>query len=85
MITFNVVKEDCGWAIRIGERMLTPFRSRDLAVREAKCLADAIRKHGECTEVIVEGADPREPPNRGYGSSAARLGALLRGRWVDFQ
>ncbi len=57
MITFNVVKEPHGWAIRMGERMTTPFRSKDLAVREANCLARAIRRHGERTEVIIEGPD----------------------------
>ena len=58
MITFNVVKERYGWAIRMNERMMTPFWSRDMAIRQANCLADAIRRHGECAEVIVEGADP---------------------------
>ena len=62
MITFNVVKEQHGWAIRMmDERMITPFWSRDLAIREANCLARAIRCHGECAEVIVEDAVPREP------------------------
>lgn len=54
MITFNVVKEQHGWAIRIGKRMTTPFRSRDVAVKEANCLADAIRCHGERAEVVVK-------------------------------
>lgn len=57
MITFNVVKEEHGWAVRMGGRMITPFWSRDLAVREANCLAHAIRCHGECTEVIVHEPD----------------------------
>jgi hypothetical protein len=57
VITFNVVKEPHGWAIRMGERMTTPFRSKDLAVREANCLAQAIRRHGERTEVVIEGRD----------------------------
>ena len=61
MITFSVVKEQYGWAIRVGEGMKTLFWSRDLAIREANCLADAIRCHGECAEVIVEGADPPVP------------------------
>jgi hypothetical protein len=61
MIRFNVVKEQHGWAIRMDERMMTPFWSRDLAIREANCLARAIRCHGECAEVIVEGAVPSEP------------------------
>ncbi len=60
MITFNVVKERHGWAIRTDKRMTTPFWSRDLAIREANCLARAIRCHGECAEVIVEGVVPRE-------------------------
>jgi hypothetical protein len=70
MITFNVVKEQHGWAIRMGERMTMPFWSRDLAVREANCLADAIRCHGECTEVIVEGAEPNEPARGISGSNS---------------
>jgi len=81
MITFNVVKEQHGWAIRMGGRMTTPFWSRDLAIREANCLADSIRCHGERTEVIVEGANPTEPPKRIKGVSSSRLEALLRGRW----
>jgi hypothetical protein len=61
MITFNVVKEQHGWAIRMDKRMMTPFWSRGLAIREANCLARAIRRHGERAEVIVEGAVPSEP------------------------
>lgn len=79
MITFSVVKEQYGWAVRAGERMKTVFWSRDLAIREANCLADAIRCHGECTEVIVEGADPNAAFKRSKGSSWAHLDALARG------
>ena len=61
MITFNVVKEQHGWAIRMGERMKTLFWSRDLAIREANRMADGLRCHGEYAEVIVEGADPPVP------------------------
>ena len=61
MITFNVVKEQHGWAVRMGDCMMTPFRSKDLAIQEANCLADAIREHGVRTEVIVEDAEPRKP------------------------
>ena len=80
MITFDVVKEQHGWAIRMGERMKTLFWSRDLAIREANCLADAIRRHGECAEVIVEGADPNEMPKRIKKPSSAGLDALVLGR-----
>jgi hypothetical protein len=61
MITFNVVKEQHGWSIRMGECMMTPFWSRDLAIQEANCLADSIRCHGACAEVVVERADPNDP------------------------
>jgi hypothetical protein len=55
MIRFDVVKETHGWSIRMGERMTTPFWSKEQAVRQAKVLAEAIRRHGELTEVVVEG------------------------------
>ncbi|HEX5378426.1 MAG TPA: hypothetical protein VFW47_07610 [Phenylobacterium sp.] len=61
--------------------MTTPFWSKDLAVREANCLADAIRCHGECAEVVVEAAAPGEPPTRFGGVTSSRLEALLRGRF----
>lgn len=83
MITFKVVKEQHGWAVRMGERMTTPFWSKALAIQEANCLADAIRRHGECTEVIVEGADPDAAPRTTRGLSSARLDALLRAHWPD--
>jgi hypothetical protein len=60
MIRFNVVKETHGWAIRMGERMTTPFWSKEQAVRQAKILAEAIGRHGERTEVVIEGAAPEE-------------------------
>ena len=85
MLTFRVVKEKHGWAIRMGECMITPFWSRDLAVREASCLADTIRCHGECAEVIVEGAAPNEPPSTIKGSGSDRTDALLRRHWLDSQ
>lgn len=82
MLTFNVVKEQHGWAVRMGERMTTPFWSRDLAIHEANRLADAIRGHGEYAEVIVEGADPSAAPKMAKGLSSSRLEALMRGRWT---
>jgi hypothetical protein len=85
MITFNVVKEQHGWAIRMDDRMTTPFWSKDSAIREANCLADAIRCHGEYAEVIVEGADLNEPVHRIKGSGASRLDTHSRGRWTGAQ
>jgi hypothetical protein len=60
MITFDVVKDRHGWAVRVGRRMTTHFWSRDRAVREANSLAEAIRRHGQRTQVIVEADDPPE-------------------------
>jgi hypothetical protein len=57
--------------------MMTPFWSRDLAIREANCLANAIRCHGECAEVIVEGADASQPLTKIKGSSSSRREAAL--------
>jgi hypothetical protein len=78
MITFNVVKEPCGWAIRLGERMTTSFWSREVAISEANALAEAIRRHGECTEVVVEGVQPGATTMRPSGSSSSRLAAVHR-------
>jgi len=85
MITFNVVKEQYGWAIRIGKHMTTPFWSRDLAVREASSLADAIRCHGECVQVIVEVADQNDPPKMIKGFGPSRVDAVSRERRAGSQ
>jgi len=53
-ISFRVVKEPYGWAVRMGEGMMTPFRSKVLAVRHANSFADALRRRGEPVEVVVE-------------------------------
>jgi len=82
MITFNVVKEEHGWAVRMGERMTTPFWSKELAIRQAIALADSIRCHGECAEVLVEGADPNEPPHEIGVAGSRRLDEFLRERWT---
>lgn len=81
MITFNVVKEQFGWAIRLDERMTTHFWSRELAVREANCLAADIRGHGECTEVIIQDAGPSassEKMTKAGRSSLDKLGSMDR-------
>lgn len=85
MITFNVVKEPCGWAIRMGERMTTPFWSREVAICEANALADAIRCHGECAEVVVEGVQPGVTTTRLGSSSSSRLAVVPRRRWTGPQ
>ncbi|QUD86899.1 hypothetical protein [Phenylobacterium montanum] len=77
MITFRVVKEEHGWSVRTGEQMCTPFWAKESAVREAKRMADAIRSHGTCAEVLVEGLAPGDQPRLIRGASVARLAAIL--------
>lgn len=60
MHTFKVVKEPCGWAVRLGHGMSSPFRSRAVAIQEANCLCDALRSHGEAAEVVIEEIDSAE-------------------------
>jgi hypothetical protein len=79
MITFKVVKEQHGWAIRMGEGTMTPFWSRDLAVRQANSLAAAIRCHGECAQVIVDGADQGDRRKMVKGLSSSRLEGPIAG------
>lgn len=68
MIIFNVVKEEYGWAVKTGQKMTTPFWSRTVAISEANRLAAAIRRHGEMTEVVIEGGStqPAGPPLATY-------------------
>lgn len=85
MITFSVVKEQHGWAVRMGECMTTPFWSRTLAIREANCLADSIRRHGQIAHVVVEGArleDALRPPER---PRSFRPDLIARNRRGEFQ
>ncbi len=65
-ISFRVVKEPYGWAVRLGDGMMTPFRSQSLALQHAEGIADALRLRGEFAEVVVEevcGSElSRQPP-----------------------
>lgn len=54
MITFRVAKEPFGWAVQMDQRMTTPFRTRDLAIREAQALAGALRAHGQPAQVLID-------------------------------
>ena len=78
MITFNVVKDRHGWTVRMEDRMTTPFWSKDVAVRQANRLAAAIRRHGEGTEVIVEGADSEAPSKRSEETRSFQPDELAR-------
>ena len=79
MITFDVVEEPHGWTIRMGERMSTPFWSKALAIQEANSLAEAIRRHGQSTRVLIHGLDPDPPTLQIDEVSSPRLDELLRG------
>jgi hypothetical protein len=79
MFTFNVIKEQNGWTIQMGGHMTAPFRSRDMAIREAKRMADAICCYGEITEVTVEAADPNEPVKRIKGTGRSFLEGVASG------
>ena len=45
IISFRVVKEPYGWAVRMGQGMMTPFHSRSMALRHANSFAEALRRH----------------------------------------
>lgn len=62
-ICFRVVKEPYGWAVRVGRGMMTPFWSRRLAIEHANGFAEALRRHGEPAEVIIEGW-PKSPETK---------------------
>lgn len=73
MITFRVVKERHGWAVRKDEHLTIPFWSRSTALREANSLAQAIRQHGVGTEVLIEESDNEAEADRnGFQMTAAR-------------
>ena len=62
MITFEVVKEPYGWAVRRDERMMMPAWCRAVAMEEAHRMVAALRGHGEAAEVRVEDADASGSP-----------------------
>ncbi|HVM99289.1 MAG TPA: DUF2188 domain-containing protein [Caulobacteraceae bacterium] len=78
MHVFKVVKERDGWAVRMGDAMTTPFRSRNQAIEEANCLCEALRRHGEIAQVVVEAHDAGEKPRPLDRAMRLRLGALFR-------
>jgi len=61
-VSFRVVKEPYGWAVRMGCGMMTPFRSRATALEHARGCAAALRQHGEAAEVVLEEAWSDAPP-----------------------
>ena len=78
MHTFMVVKEPCGWAVRVGRGMSTPFRSRSVAIQEAHRLCESLHRHGVPAEVVVDEIEFAEPVRQSSGFTADRLRSLLR-------
>jgi hypothetical protein len=64
-LCFRVVKEPFGWAVRVGEGMMTPFSSRTHAIEHANGFAAALRGSGNRVEVVVEEASFAPRPLRG--------------------
>lgn len=61
-VSFRVVKEPYGWAVRMGHGMMTPFRSRASALEHAKGCAANVRRDGHPADVVIEGSwAPQEP------------------------
>jgi hypothetical protein len=60
MQTFRVAKERYGWAVRVGNGVTAPFWTRAMALREANCLCEELRRHGVAAEVVVDDVGPNE-------------------------
>ncbi|HXQ16662.1 MAG TPA: hypothetical protein VN814_18770 [Caulobacteraceae bacterium] len=74
MHTFKVVREEFGWAVRLGPGMTTPFWSQAAALREANALCKSLRSHGVAAEVVVEeglGNEPGAASRRGTARDSA--------------
>ncbi len=73
MITFRVAKEQFGWAVQMDQHMTTPFRTRELAVREAKALAGSLHAHGQPAVVVIQGDEPAAPEMRASSAASSIL------------
>jgi len=89
MIRLSVVKDENGWSVRLGDRMESPFRRRDMAIREAQRIAASIRSHGEQVELLIEGESAK---GRGKGGTMTEVVHLPAGaeppqteRWVRIE
>jgi hypothetical protein len=74
MHTFKVVREEFGWAVRLGPAMTTPFWTQAAALREANALCEGLRSHGVAAEIVVvedEGAEPDAASRRGTTRASA--------------
>lgn len=73
MLTFNVVSEPDGWGIHVNQCTSSHFRSREAALRQARLLAAAIRRHGVSVAVTIGDSAPSIAAD--YSVVGARAGA----------
>ncbi|GIK49844.1 MAG: hypothetical protein BroJett013_25410 [Alphaproteobacteria bacterium] len=52
--TFKVVKEDAGWAVKLGEALIAPCRSQLAALAEAQRMAEALARNGEAVAIAID-------------------------------
>ena len=62
MITFEVVKEPYGWAVRQADCMMMPACSRAVALEQAVRMVAALRGLGQAAELRVEDPLAIRPP-----------------------
>lgn len=62
MITFSVVKEPYGWAVRSGNGMMTPVWCRAMAIEQAQRMVNTLTRHGRLAELEIGGDEPRSEP-----------------------
>ena len=80
MQTFRVVKEQNGWAVRLGRGMSTTFRTQALAIREALQLCASLRGHGVAAEVVIEEEGGGPEPDESAARPISRPDARFTGR-----
>ncbi len=74
MLTFKVVKEEYGWAVRLGRGMATPFWTQAAAIREAHQLCERMRGHGLAAEVVIEEEEGVQAPPSSAATAPGRRG-----------
>lgn len=62
-VTYRVVKEPYGWAVRMPKGQMTPFRSQKRATDHARGLAGAQRALGRPAMVVIDQAWPTDSPS----------------------
>ena len=76
--TLRVVRDPFGWTVCLGAGMTSPFRTRAGAIREAECLCQQLRAHGEAAEIVIEEVVGTGSPGADDAHAVNRLAQLLR-------